>query len=174
MQRGRTAGPPPLLSLWLAAVILSGCSAGTGSPASSSSVTDAPSGDRSAGGSADCLPAPAWLVDAISEGIEVRGAYLSRVFMGPASAFTSGPAAVISGDAFRDAWWIAGGIYGAGVQPELGLWLTNRTAEPAAGSILAANAPARRYTRWGENTAGPISGTGSQAVIDCVGPLPKS
>jgi len=120
-----------------------------------------------------CTSAPEWLVDAISDGILVRGAYLSNVYVGPAAGFSSGPPGVLT-DAFSDAWWVAGRLNGVGVQPELAVWLTNRTSEGASGEILAANPAARRYSEWGAEVTEPIVGDGLRPVQDCVGPMPQT
>ena len=122
---------------------------------------------------ADCNDAPTWLVDAIGEGILVPGAYLSNAYVGPASAFSSGPPELFT-DAFAEAWWVAGRLNGVGVEPELGIWVTNRMAAGAAGQIFAANASASRYTRWGEGVSQRIVGDGLPSVQACVGPMPST
>lgn len=122
---------------------------------------------------APCTDAPSWLVDAIGDGILVRGAYLSNVYIGPASGFTSGPPELLS-DAFGEAWWVAARLNGAEVQPVLAVWVTNRTTPNAAGQIYAANPAASRYTEWGAGVSAPIVGDGLQNVQSCVGPMPST
>jgi hypothetical protein len=130
-------------------------------------------GTAPSGPPADCADAPTWLVDAISKGILVPGAYLSNAYIGPASAFSSGPADLFT-DAFAEAWWVAGRLNGVGVEPELGAWVTNRTAEEVAGQIFAVNASASRYTEWGDGVTERIVGEGLPAVQACVGPMPST
>lgn len=129
--------------------------------------------ESSSGPPADCTDAPTWLVDTISHGILVRGAYVSNVYVGPASGFTSGPPDLFT-DAFADAWWVAGRLNGVEVQPALGVWVTNRTAPDAAGEIFAVNAAAIRYTEWGEGVSNRIVGEGLEPVQACVGPMPTT
>jgi hypothetical protein len=130
-------------------------------------------GGASSGPSADCTDAPTWLVDEIGNGILVPGAYLSNAYIGPASAFSSGPPELFT-DAFTEAWWVAGRLNGVGVEPELGVWVTNRMAEEVAGQIFAVNASASRYTKWGEGVSEPIVGEGLPPVQACVGPMPST
>src|SRR5206468_10187582 len=118
-----------------------------------------------------CQPAPGWLVTTISRGILVRGAYLSNTYVGSASGFSAGPSAVFTAH-FATAWWLAGRLNGVGVQPELAVWVTNRTVESATGEIFAVNSPARRYSDWGSGGSDQIAGDGLQPVQDCVGPMP--
>jgi hypothetical protein len=110
-------------------------------------------------------------VDAISAGIVVRGATLSNAFVAHAFGFTAGPDVIFT-DAFADAWWVASKITGAGVQPELAVWLTNRTEEGSSGEIFAVSPAARRY--WHGGGTEPIAGAGMDAAVPCVGPLPKT
>ena len=130
-------------------------------------------GTASSGPPADCADAPTWLVDAIGEGILVPGAYLSNVYIGPASAFSSGPPDLFT-DAFTEAWWAAGRLNGVGVEPELGVWVTNRTAPEVAGQIFAVNASASRYSEWGAGVSERIVGEGLPPVQACVGPMPST
>ena len=130
-------------------------------------------GTASSGPPADCTDAPTWLVDAIGEGIQVPGAYLSNAYVGPASAFSSGPPDLFT-DAFAGAWWVAGRLNGVGVEPELGVWVTNRTKPEATGQIFAVNASASRYTEWGDGVSERIVGEGLLPVQACVGPMPST
>jgi hypothetical protein len=120
----------------------------------------------------DCAPAPDWLVAVLQQGIVVRGATLSNVFVVTASTFESGPSE-LQGDAFASAWWVAGKISGAGVRPEVALWLTNRTTVDQDGEIFAVDAAAQRYSHF-TRPSQVISGPGMDEARDCVGPIPES
>ena len=122
---------------------------------------------------AGCTDAPAWLADAVGGGILVPGAYLSNAYIGPASGFSSGPPDLFT-DAFADAWWVAGRLNGVGVEPELGVWVTDRTTPEATGIIFAVNASAGRYTTWGDAVSDRIVGEGLPPVQACVGPMPNT
>jgi hypothetical protein len=135
--------------------------------------TSPPAGHESSGPVAGCTTAPPWLADAISDGILVLGAYLSNAYVGPASGFTAGPPDVFTDD-FAEAWWVAGRLNGGGVQPELAVWLTNRTAAGINGQIFAANPAAKRYTAWGNGVSEQIVGDGLEPVQACVGPMPTT
>lgn len=152
-------------------VILGACGSGvsrdTGQPGSTASVA------AGASSVAGCEPAPAWLVAVIQDGIVVRGATLSNMYVMGASGFTSGPPELQT-DAFASAWWVAGKVSGAGVRPEVAVWLTNRTSQDKDGQIFAADAPARRYSEGGSTAEEAIRGAGLEAVRRCVGPIPES
>lgn len=150
--------------------LASGPEASGEASASASPVVPSAGGQLSPGA---CQPAPAWLRTALQNGLLVRGATLGEAFIGPASNFSSGPAAVMSGS-FGNAWWAAARINGAGVRPENGLWLTDRTQAGASGEIFGANPTAVRYSEWGQGGSDPIVGEGSQAVLDCMTPIPES
>jgi hypothetical protein len=139
-----------------------------GANPSGSSPSPAPTGSP-----ASCEPAPAWLIAVIQEGIVVRGATLSNMYVTQASGLSGGPAE-LKADAFASAWWVAGRINGAGVRPELAVWLTNRTAQDEDGEILAVDAAAQRYSEWGRDSVEPIRGEGLEEVRSCVGPIPES
>jgi hypothetical protein len=121
---------------------------------------------------ATCQPAPDWLVTVLQDGIVVRGATLSNVNVLPADGFSSGPPELQTG-AFAAAWWVAGKISGAGVRPEVALWLTNRTRQDQDGQILAVDAAAQRYSGFAR-PSDAISGSGMDEVRACVGPIPES
>jgi hypothetical protein len=120
----------------------------------------------------DCAPAPDWLVTVLQDGIVVRGATLSNVNVLTANGFSSGPPELQT-DAFAASWWVAGKISGAGVRPEVALWLTNRTAQDQDGQILAVDAAAQRYSGF-TRPSEAISGSGMNEVGACVGPIPES
>jgi hypothetical protein len=151
-------------------VLLSACGSGGSRDSEPPGSTASPAADASS--VAGCEPAPAWLVAVIQDGIVVRGATLSNMYVMQASGFTSGPAELQT-DAFASAWWVAGKLSGAGVRPEIAVWLTNRTSENQDGQILAADAPARRYSEGGSTAEEAIRGAGLEDVRQCVGPIPE-
>jgi hypothetical protein len=152
-------------------MLLATCSTGgEASPAllSSGIVSSPPASDLPERG---CEPAPSWLGERIEATLAVRGATLSRLFVGPASNVTGGPGEVRS-DVFRSAWWVAALISGVGPRPEVGVWLVSGT-KPAAGSrILAVDEVAQRYSVRGPVNE-PIRGDGLDAVRACVGTPPE-
>jgi len=119
-----------------------------------------------------CQPAPDWLVAELGQGLLVRGAYLSEVYIGAASDFTSGPAAVLD-DGFAPAWWVVAKINGAGIQPEVGLWVAGPIRDRKAVQLFGASAASLRYTSWGSDSSDPIRGMGSDVVLDCLSPIPE-
>jgi hypothetical protein len=152
-------------------LFLASCSAGgQASPplVSAGSVGSSPMSHLPESG---CRPAPSGLGERIEATLAVRGATLSRLFVGPASNVTGGPGEVRS-DVFRSAWWVAALISGVGPRPEVGVWLVSGP-EPAAGSrILAADDVAQRYSVRGPVNE-PIRGDGLDAVRACVGTPPE-
>lgn len=148
------------------------------SPSGAASQSPAPSeGDGSSHGSASslgpCQSAPEWLVSAVKEGLGVTGAYLSEVYVGEGSDFTSGPASVMSAE-FVPAWWIVAKINGAGVRPEVAIWITNRTGPGKSGDIFGANPAAIRYSHFGQGGSNPIRGSGQDSLVACLTPIPAS
>lgn len=164
--------------LILAVSLLASCARYLG-PAPGPSGTDDQSSIPSAGqsqvsasaGAGGCTAAPDWLRQAVQDGLVVRGATIAGIFVGPAGPFTSGSGPVM-GSEFASASWIAARIDGAGVRPEVGLWVAD-SIEPGL-TLFAANSAALRYSAWGQGGSDPIRGEGSQAVIDCIGPIPES
>ena len=120
-----------------------------------------------------CEAAPGWLVSALEDGLAVRGATLSEIYIGEAWGFTSGPATVMSAE-FVPAWWIVAKINGAGVRPEAAVWVSNRTGAGTAGTIFGANPSAIRYTKFGQGGSNPIRGAGQEQVLVCLTPIPES
>jgi hypothetical protein len=201
-QEGRASLAPPahftggarvqlVLALVGTVLVLASCSIGrSGSPVPPATV--GPSDDvplltalptaaplKSAGATAGppeslgpCQPAFGWLASAVQAGIPMQGATLSELVVGPASV-TAGPLAVFE-PAFQPAWWIVGKINGAGVRPEVVIWLTNRTSEGATGTIFAANAAALRYSSFGQGGSIAIKGEGQDALLACLTPIPQS
>lgn len=102
----------------------------------------------------------------------MRGATLSDVYIRPTDGFSSGPPELQTRE-FASAWWVAGKISGAGVRPEIGTWLTNRTSQEREGEILSVDAAAQRYSSW-QAPDEPIRGPGSAELRACVGPIPES
>lgn len=135
---------------------------------SGSSASPGPSGS-----SGPCEQAPEWLVAAIQEGLAVRGATLSNMYVRAASGVSGGPPELQT-DVFASAWWVAGRINGAGVRPEPAVWLTNRTSRVSEGEFFAVDAAAQRYSEWGRPSGEPIRGDGLEDVRACVGPIPES
>ncbi|MEP6469342.1 MAG: hypothetical protein ABJC24_06180 [Chloroflexota bacterium] len=119
----------------------------------------------------DCQPAPSWLGVRLEETLAVRGATLSRLFLGPAANIGGGPAEVGS-DFFRSPWWVAAMISGVGVRPEIGVWLVNAVKEGPGLRIVAADAVSQRYSMRGAPSE-PIQGDGLAAVRSCVGTPPE-
>ena len=168
-------GPPHMRLRSIAGLILAGM-LGLDSCSFAASPEAVGSGDSSASpsrSSSTCEQAPEWLIAAIGEGIVVRGATLSNVYVLPATTFSSGPAELAS-EAFASAWWVAGKLSGVGVRPEVAVWLTNRTTEDASGDLLAVDAAAQRYSNWRRETEQPIRGPGLDEIRACVGPIPES
>jgi hypothetical protein len=119
----------------------------------------------------ECEPAPAWIVERLEQTLAVRGATLSRLYAGPATNISGGPAEVHS-DAFRSPSWVAAMI-AVGVRPEVGVWLVSglKQADPGL-RILPADIVAQRYSLT--SLHGPlIEGDGLQAVRSCVGTPPE-
>lgn len=151
---------------------------GAPSESAASTASKAPSSGGSASDTSiptpgRCEPAPGWLVTALEDGLAVRGATLSEVYIGEAWDFTSGPAAVMSA-AFVPAWWIVAKVNGAGVRPEIVVWVTNRTGSGKAGSTFGANPSAVRNSTFGQGGANPIQGSGQEQVLSCLTPIPES
>ncbi len=119
-----------------------------------------------------CQSAPTWLIAAVTDGLAVRSATLSEVYIGAAS-ISAGPAAVLS-PSFAPAWWIVAKISGASVRPEVAIWVTNRTAPEATGQIFSANLAANRYSTFGQGGSTPITGDGQGQVLACLTPIPES
>jgi hypothetical protein len=119
-----------------------------------------------------CQPAPDWLISAVTEQLAVAGATLSEVYVAPAS-ITSGTPEVMS-ELFKPAWWVVAKINGAGIRPEIGVWVTNRIAPGTSGDIFGANAAAVRYSRSGQRGQTPIRGDGQEAILGCLTPIPES
>ena len=109
--------------------------------------------------------------DGTGAGTACRGSYLSEVYVGTASDFTSGPAAVLT-DEFAPAWWVAAKINGAGVRPEAGLWVAGPIHDSKADYLFTANAAANRYTKWGSGVSIRFW-KGSDVVLACLTPIPK-
>ena len=120
-----------------------------------------------------CQAASDWLVTAVKDGLAAPGAYLSEVYVGEAWAFTSGPAAVLSAE-FVPAWWIVAKINGAGVRPEVAVWVTNRVGPARSGTIFGANPSAIRYSHFGQGGSNPIRGSGQDGLVACLTPIPES
>jgi len=119
-----------------------------------------------------CQQAPDWLVTRLAQGLLVRGSSLSEVYIGVASDFTSGPAVVLTAE-FMPAWWVAAKINGAGIRPEIGLWVAGPIHSGSFGQLFGANAAAQRYTKWGSGSSDPIRGMGSESVLACLAPIPE-
>lgn len=115
-----------------------------------------------------CEDAPAALADRLDGELLVRGAYVSNLFVAKAQDLPEPPTG------FEEPWWAAGKITGAGVRPEVGTWLWERTAKGEVGMVQSANASASRYFNFDVvdpslAEASPIVG----ALVDCVGPMPE-
>ncbi len=147
----------------------------SGSP-SQSAAAPSPEGASSLGTAPSigpCQLAPEWLVAALQDGLAVRGATLSEVFIGEAWDFTSGPAAVMSAQ-FVPAWWIVAKINGASVRPEVVIWVTSRTGASKQGQTFGANLSAVRYSKFGQGGSDPVRGSGQAALLGCLTPIPES
>jgi hypothetical protein len=153
--------------LVLACLCLVGCSPGL---QSSSSVAPGDSVSSSLP-AADCQPAPDWLGEKLEKTLAVRGATLSRLFLGPAANIRGGPVEVRS-EVFRSPWWVAALINGVGVRPEVGVWLINAVKEGPGLRIVAADAASQRYSMRGAPSE-PIQGDGLDEVRSCVGTPPE-
>ena len=121
---------------------------------------------------AQCIPATDLMISDVSAGIVERGATLSRVYLVPAQRLSSGPPIVMT-DAFSAARWVAGMISGAGVRPEVAIWLGDGRLPREGGALLSVNAAAHRYSSWPFDTADPIRGDGLEEAVACVGPIPE-
>lgn len=119
----------------------------------------------------NCKPAPGWLAARLEETLAVRGAALTRLYMGPAANLSGGTAEVRS-EVFRSAWWIAAMI-GVGARPEVGVWLVSGLKEEDPSlRIVPADEVALRYSATGLRGE-PIQGDGREAVRSCVGTPPE-
>ncbi len=157
-----------MLSL-LAGLILSACSQnGAASPIGGSGASEpAPGGT----GTGTCAPASAALVSLLQAGVVVRGATLSNVQV------VAAPRLDTQSDAtppFAHGWWVAGKLTGAGVRPEVVVWLLSEIDAPRSAKVVAANAAAQRYSRWSSPGGALFTGPGLDAVVSCVGPMPAS
>jgi len=150
---------------------LPGTSDTNGKPASQEPPT-AESNSRALSSAEPCQQAPDWLVARLRQGLLVRGSSLSEVYVGVASNFTSGPAIVLTAE-FTPAWWVVAKINGAGIRPEIGLWVAGPIHSGSFGQLFGANAAAQRYTTWGSRDLDPIRGTGSEAILACLTPIPE-
>lgn len=152
--------------LVLAGLVLSACTAGrqaAGSLPASGSMSVSPSDD--------CQPAPGWVAARIEATLAVRGATLTRLFIGRATNLSGGPGEVRS-DIFRSAWWVAG-LIGVGARPEVGVWLVSGLKEGDPNlRVLPADEVALRYSALVPR-AEPFKGDGLEAVRSCVGPPPE-
>ena len=152
-------------------LFLASCSAGgqaSASFASAGSLSVPPMSHLPEG---ECEPAPRSLGERIEATLAVRGATLSRLFVGPASNVTGWPGEVRSGT-FRSAWWVAALISGVGPRPEVGVWLVSGPKPSADSRILAVDEVAQRYSARSPVNE-PISGDGLDAVRACVGTPPE-
>jgi hypothetical protein len=187
---GRSVRGTAALAMMVAMILGTSCNLFMGygtqpsqSGASSESAASTPaskapsSGGKSSQGSipsiGPCQPAPEWLVTVLQAGVAVHGATLSEVYVGEAWDFTSGPAAVMSAD-YVPAWWIVAKINGAGVRPEVVVWVTNRTGVAKTGTILGANPSSLRYSKFGQGGSNPIQGSGQAQLLACLTPIPES
>jgi hypothetical protein len=150
----RTA--PRIWLALLAALAVTGCTSGsTGSPSSSPLA---------------CEPAPPALMAYLEKGLSVRGATLSHGVIVRAAGLDPEPAHLPA--AFGSAWWVGARITGAGVRPELIVWLVASLAPRSADQVMAANPAARRDSPWSPPDGEDLTGPGLSAVVDCVGPMP--
>jgi hypothetical protein len=115
-----------------------------------------------------CQPADQALVDRLDAALQVRGAYVSNLYVAPAGELEG------SLPALGSPWWAAGRINGAGAQPEVGVWAWDGSASDACPTVLSANASAVRYFPFSAvdpqlASASPVVA----ALLACVGPLPE-
>ena len=148
-------------------LLLAGCAR----PGASSEVP-ATASPRAGASAAACRAAPAAVVSLLRSGLVVRGATLSNLFATRLGTPEEGSGASIPPFALHG-WWIAGKITGAGVQPEVGVWVVSSIEAPRTSEVLAANAAAERYTRWSGVGTGQVTGPGLDAVVACVGFIPS-
>lgn len=181
MSRGAWLGPAVVLLASTACLAQPAGPRGSEQPSPAPTASPAPSGPSAPSGSSvasaapgssgpqgPCADAPKALADRLAAALLVRGAYVSNLYGAPAPDLAEPP------DGFDDPWWAAGRINGAGVGPEVGVWLWDRTADGGVGTVLSANASASRYFSF--DAADPSLAFASQAVstlVDCVGPMPE-
>lgn len=165
-----------LMFLFVLSAVVCSCSSTSSASVNSTQVNKIPTATQPTAQEPSttepCQRAPDWLVTELGQGLLIRGAYLSEVYIGTASDFTSGPATVLNKD-FIPAWWVAAKINGAGIQPEVGLWVVGPIRGSKAGQLFGANAAALRYTSWGSDDTESIRGKGADAVLTCLTPIPK-
>lgn len=155
--------------LALACVCLAGCTAVLQpSPSVAPGQTETMSSPIPEG---ECQPAPSWLGARLEETLAVRGATLSRLFLGHAANIRGGPGEVRS-EVFRTPLWVVALINGVGVRPEVGAWLINAVKDGPGLRIVAADAVSQRYSMRGAPSE-PIQGDGLAAVRSCVGSPPE-
>jgi hypothetical protein len=118
----------------------------------------------------DCATAPDWLTPAIERGLAVPGATLGRVVTLPAPGLTGLPSDV-SADDFVAPAWVAGVINGAGVRPQIGLWVVSQLGAESRAILVSANATAARY--WRGPAGSGLGGDGQAAALACIGPVPE-
>jgi len=152
---------------WVAAAVvlatLSGCTSGGSSPGTTPAKSPT-------GSATPCQPAPPALVSFLEGGLSVRGATLSHGVVVPATGLDRSSAGLPP--SFAAAWWVGARITGAGVRPELIVWLVSSLAPRTADQVVAANATARRDSPWSPADGKDISGPGLADVAGCVGPMP--
>lgn len=115
-----------------------------------------------------CEDAAPALADRLSGELVVRGAYVSNLFVARADDLAEPPSG------FEDPWWAGGKITGAGVRPEVGIWLWDHVVNGEVGMVLSGNASASRYFSF--DVVDPSLASASEivsALVDCVGPMPE-
>jgi hypothetical protein len=119
----------------------------------------------------ECHPAPGWLAARVEEALAVRGAALTKLYVGPATNLSGGTAEIRS-EVFQSAWWLAAMI-GVGARPEVAVWLVSglKEGDPKL-RILPADEVALRYSAT-DARGKPIQGDGREAVRSCVGTPPE-
>ena len=116
-----------------------------------------------AGSPGACEAASPAVLAVLRDGIAVRGATLSNVF-----AVRAGAAEGVAG------WWVAGKLSGAGVAPEVVVWVVTGIDNLKADGVVAANAAAARSSRWTLPDGEDLTGAGRDAAVACVGPMPPA
>jgi hypothetical protein len=171
LREPRVRAHPGVLVPVMAGLLLTGCSGQA--PRGSSAVSSLSSPHESTRSPGEgCREAPRAIVEQLEGGIIVRGATLSNLYVSRVGTTDGGSASLAP--FVNQGWWVAGKVTGAGVRPEIGVWIVSGISGPGAAQVIAANAAAGRYSRWGLPGGDEISGPGRTAVETCVGAIPPA
>jgi hypothetical protein len=153
--------------LGTALITLAAASCVQSPPVGPGTSTDSPSATGPAV-PASCQSASQVLEDRLQSALLVRGAYVSNLYVAPATDLADGLLGI------ADPRWAAGRINGAGVGPEAGVWLWDGSATGPDATVLSANASAARYFSFADADSQLASRSDVvSALLDCVGPMPE-